>query len=76
MFLIFSSPKEAEDKLIEFGFYVDQNNALRKHDAELAIYGWTRTGGWLVELQSGCFDLLSCFLPWQVPLVEHKKREA
>ena len=76
MFLIFSNPEEAEDKLIEFGFYIDQNNALRKCDAELAIYGWTREGKWLVELQSGCFELLKCFLPWQVPVVEHKKGEA
>lgn len=76
MFLIFTDPIEAEKVLIQYGFYVDQNNALRKYDAELSIYGWTREGKWLVELQSGCFELLKCFLPWQVPVVEHKTGEA
>ena len=76
MFLIFADPVEAEKVLIQYGFYSDQNSALRKHDAELAIYGWTRTGKWLVEIQSGCIDLLRCFLPYEVPSLGHKEGEA
>lgn len=76
MFLLFTDPSEAEKVLSQFGFFKDQNSALRKHDAELAIYGWTRKGKWLVEVQSGCSELLQCFVDWQVPVFGHNKGEA
>ena len=64
MFCVFKDPDETEAVLEQVGFWKDPNNALRKHDAELRIYGSTKDGKWLVEVISDCIGILRALTPW------------
>lgn len=64
MFCTFDTPDHAEQILESIGFWKDQNNAVKKDDAEIRIYGPTHNGRWLIEVVTGCSGILEALKPW------------
>lgn len=62
----FESPFELEHVLLERGWYLDCNHALRKHDATIVIYGLSNNHKWLVQFETQCQGIIDCLAPWTV----------
>lgn len=62
----FESPFEFEYVLLERGWYLDCNHALRKHDANVVIYGLSKNNKWLVGFETECQGIIACLAPWVI----------
>lgn len=66
LFCYFESPFELERVLLERGWHLDCNHALRKHDAKIVIYGLSKNNTWLVQFETECQGIINCLAPWAV----------
>ena len=66
LFCHFESPFELEHVLLERGWNLDCNHALRKHDATIVILGLSNNQKWLVQFETQCLGIIDCLAPWTV----------